>query len=1134
MTCVYIYPKHNICLPWPNIHNMINNWLHKAMYRPKWTPSDSLRFQLLHAEVRDATPLDVNATHLDALLLADDVYEDLVVNAATDEPSTETTGILYGVSEEGCSVVVLVKQFKPSFFVLMADSANAIHAEQLAREVERASRLRRGSVSAKIVKKHKLYGWCSDSQQPLKRKLYTWGRLFFQTCKAARNAAFSLEKNEVDPQDGMGLRRLMLANNKVDVTQQLFEHCKIRASGWCQVTNFQLASQYERCAPFVQVEVRCDVGDIGPRDDIQKISRLLITCTDIETDSSTGAMSHALCSKSCAPGCTGDSVIFIGVSVYAYGDSTKFKPIARYMLCLGQVAPVEDMIVKCYPDEFELLKAWRDLVVSIDCDWETSYNGTGFDYKYLSDRHERVRNCRSSRFLHLGKLVGDACPIQERRLQSAAYGDNVLHFFHMRGRVCTDLFLYAKTNFKLSLFKLDAVAKEFIKDTSGKVVLEVEGWIERATSQARNAVVELVGKHHPAALAMAHALDLATSKARRTDDDCTDTVLLLEEDEDEAEGKEHPAWSKIQVAVNLLQSIDGDAALIERTRAALRHALVATGSDNYKKLFAINRMGPTERSAIAKYAMVDCDLALELMVTVNVVPNMVQMSNVTHTPLHDIGNRGQQIKVYNQLYRYSAPLNFVMNPPDCGWPEDLEYEGAFVIPPIKGYYTDPVTCLDFASLYPSIMLYKNLCMSTLCIEPPPTELQGTETHMIGDTPWTFVTHEKGVLPQILDSLLLARKQTRLQQKTVDKKALEWFLLEGRQLALKVSANSCYGFTGVQKNGMYACMPVAATVTNTGRGMIKKTKEFVEQNGATVIYGDTDSIMFTIQGQTLEEAFVTGPKLAKGATGLFSVSGAGPVKLEFEKVMMPYLLIMKKNYAAVKYESLEGKPKMDSKGLANVRRDNAALVRNVMNGVLKAVMVEKNPQKAYTIVSTALTQMERNEIPMDDLTITMSLKSEDSYVDPSAHAQITVVRNMVKRGAFDVPRAGDRVPFVIVESKESKISQRAEQPSYAQANAIPLDRVYYTNSMRTPVLKIMDVLPVPPVDELFSRTIAELERQRAGMAQLTDFFDMAPAPPPKLDRPESIKRMTSAQYSADLKRRKVAKNMVEEDSCTLFD
>ena len=88
-------------------------------------------------------------------------------------------------------------------------------------------------------------------------------------------------------------------------------------------------------------------------------------------------------------------------------------------------------------------------------------------------------------------------------------------------------------------------------------------------------------------------------------------------------------------------------------------------------------------------------------------------------------------------------------------------------------------------------------------------------------------------------------------------------------------------------------------------------------------------------------------------------------------------------------------------------------------------------------------------------------------------------------------------------------------------------------MRTPVLKIMDVLPVPPVDELFSRTIAELERQRAGMAQLTDFFEMAPAP--KLyHRPDS-KRMTSAQYSAEVKRQKVTKKTEgEEESCTLFD
>ena len=52
-------------------------------------------------------------------------------------------------------------------------------------------------------------------------------------------------------------------------------------------------------------------------------------------------------------------------------------------------------------------------------------------------------------------------------------------------------------------------------------------------------------------------------------------------------------------------------------------------------------------------------------------------------------------------------------PVEKAQPSEGKYEGAVVIEPIKGYYTDPVATLDFASLYPSIMMAHNLCYSTL-------------------------------------------------------------------------------------------------------------------------------------------------------------------------------------------------------------------------------------------------------------------------------------------------------------------------------------------------------------------------------------------------------------------------------------
>jgi DNA polymerase delta subunit 1 len=45
--------------------------------------------------------------------------------------------------------------------------------------------------------------------------------------------------------------------------------------------------------------------------------------------------------------------------------------------------------------------------------------------------------------------------------------------------------------------------------------------------------------------------------------------------------------------------------------------------------------------------------------------------------------------------------------------DEVQYEGATVIEPNKGYYDVPIATLDFASLYPSIMMAHNLCYTTL-------------------------------------------------------------------------------------------------------------------------------------------------------------------------------------------------------------------------------------------------------------------------------------------------------------------------------------------------------------------------------------------------------------------------------------
>ena len=77
------------------------------------------------------------------------------------------------------------------------------------------------------------------------------------------------------------------------------------------------------------------------------------------------------------------------------------------------------------------------------------------------------------------------------------------------------------------------------------------------------------------------------------------------------------------------------------------------------------------------------------------------------------------------------------------------------------------------------------------------------------------------MPIILEELITARKQAKKELKEA-KDPFVKAVLDGRQLALKISANSVYGFTGAQV-GQLPCLAISSSVTAFGRQMIEATK-----------------------------------------------------------------------------------------------------------------------------------------------------------------------------------------------------------------------------------------------------------------------------------------------------------------------
>jgi DNA polymerase delta subunit 1 len=408
-----------------------------------------------------------------------------------------------------------------------------------------------------------------------------------------------------------------------------------------------------------------------------------------------------------------------------------------------------------------------------------------------------------------------------------------------------------------------------------------------------------------------------------------------------------------RIQLDLLQLIQRDHQLRSYTlNSVCAHFLGEQKEDvHHTMITELHNGTPESRRRLAVYCLKDAYLPQRLMDKLTCLANYTEMARVTGVPFNFLLSKGQQVKFISQLFRKALQQQLVI-PNMKGEQSDEQYEGATVIEPTRGYYTEPVATLDFASLYPSIIQAHNLCYTTLLNKTAveKNKMKKDEDYIVTPNGDLFCTANvrKGLLTQILEELLGARKRAK-KELAMETDPFRKAVLNGRQLALKISANSVYGLTGATV-GKLPCLAIASSTTSYGRQMIEKTKSEVEArytiaNGyahdAEVIYGDTDSVMVKFGTKELAEAM----KLGEEAATYVSSKFIKPIKLEFEKVYWPYLLINKKRYAGLYYTSPDKWDKMDTKGIETVRRDNCRLVQTVIETVLRKILIDRDPDGA---------------------------------------------------------------------------------------------------------------------------------------------------------------------------------------------
>jgi len=339
----------------------------------------------------------------------------------------------------------------------------------------------------------------------------------------------------------------------------------------------------------------------------------------------------------------------------------------------------------------------------------------------------------------------------------------------------------------------------------------------------------------------------------------------------------------------------------------------------------------------------------------------------------------------------------------------------------------------------------------------------------------FPENRKGIMPSILEELLKARANTRKMAKT-EKDPFMQNILDKRQLGYKVTANSLYGQCGARTSTFYE-KDVAACTTATGRMMITYAKRIIEEvygdrvydtklglvrTKAEYVYGDTDSVFFTfnLENPNTGEKIVGKPALemtieiAQDAADLCTQFLKPPMELTYEKTLMPFVLLSKKRYVGMLYETDPNKGKLKYMGLSLKRRDSCDYLKDVYGQILNILMKENSVQKAIDYLEGALSELIKGTVPMDKLTITKALRGD--YKNPLQIAHRVLADRIGQRDPGNKPKPGDRMKFVHIvnDAKKALQGDKIETPEYILANRLQVDYVFYiTNQLMKPLQQL---------------------------------------------------------------------------------
>ncbi|HEV8290051.1 MAG TPA: DNA-directed DNA polymerase [Candidatus Norongarragalinales archaeon] len=443
---------------------------------------------------------------------------------------------------------------------------------------------------------------------------------------------------------------------------------------------------------------------------------------------------------------------------------------------------------------------------------------------------------------------------------------------------------------------------------------------------------------------------------------------------------------------------------------------------------------------LANYCRSDSQSTLEL--AQHLLPQQIELSRTSGETLFDASRATAGQLVEMLLMRAAFKRNEIIpNKPKGDVIEarlDAPIEGAFVKTPIPGVYNN-LAMLDFKSLYPSIIVAHNVDPTTLNCE----HCKHDHDCNVSPQGHKFCKKDTGLIPATVRDVLRTRFAVQAEMRKLEKDIPEHRQLHARQWALKIIANSFYGYLGYARSRWYS-RECAESVTAWARQYIQDTIKQAQNEGFNVIYADTDSLLIEIkpgeQGEKDVMAFRAkiNKKLPEG------------MELELEDFYPRGIFVSKKQDATgakKKYALINKQGKIKIRGFELVRRDWSRVARHTQRKVLEILLREGDRDKAVQVVRDVVEKLREGTIPLEDLVIYTQLrKSVKSYEGTSP--ELSAFLKARKEG-INLPE-GAVISYVITKSGKT-ISEKAQLFELAK----DYDPNYYIEHQVIPgVLKIL--------------------------------------------------------------------------------